>query len=255
MKFRPCIDIHQGKVKQIVGETLQADASKVVENFVSEREADYYASLYKQDGLTGGHIIMLGAGNREAALSALRAYPGGLQIGGGITAENAADYLREGASHVIVTSYVFRDGCLQMDNLQRIVAEVGKERLVLDLSCKERDGKWYVVTNQWTTFSDLEVNEATVHELESYCDEFLIHAVDVEGKLEGVQERLAAKLAEWATIPATYAGGARSLADLARFRELTRGKLDITIGSALDIFGGTLPYSEVVAYCDPSRSS
>ncbi len=240
-------------MKQIVGETLQPDATKVVENFVSERGADYYASLYKDDGLTGGHIIMLGGGNRDAALSARRAFPGGVQIGGGITADNAADYLREGASHVIVTSYVFRDGQLQMDNLQRIVSEVGKDRLVLDLSCKERDGKWYVVTNQWTTFSDLEVNEATVRELESYCDEFLIHAVDVEGKREGVQEKLAAKLAEWTRIPATYAGGARSIADLERFREITGGKLDITIGSALDIFGGTLRYREVVNFCDPSR--
>lgn len=250
MRFRPCIDIHQGKVKQIVGETLQADASKVVENFVSERGADYYASLYKEDGLTGGHIIMLGGGNRDAALSALRAYPGGLQIGGGITADNAAEYLREGASHVIVTSYVFRDGKLHEDNLRKIASEVGKDRLVLDLSCKERDGKWYVVTNQWTTFSDLEVNEATVRELESYCDEFLVHAVDVEGKREGVQERLASRLAEWCRIPATYAGGARSIVDLARFRDITGGKLDITIGSALDIFGGTLSYKEVVGYCD-----
>lgn len=254
MRFRPCIDLHQGKVKQIVGETLQADASQVVENFVSERGADYYASLYKEDGLTGGHVIMLGGGNRDAALSALRAYPGGLQIGGGITAENAAEYLREGASHVIVTSYVFRDGRLQMDHLRKIVSEVGKERLVLDLSCKERDGKWYVVTNQWTTFSDLEVNEATIRELESHCDEFLIHAVDVEGKREGVQERLASKLADWVRIPATYAGGARSIADLQRFRDITGGRLDITIGSALDLFGGTLPYREVVDYCDPKRS-
>lgn len=251
MRFRPCIDIHQGKVKQIVGETLQADASKVVENFVSERGADYYASLYKEDGLTGGHIIMLGDGNHNAALSALRAYPGGLQLGGGITADNAADYLREGASHVIVTSYVFRDGRLQIDNLRRLVSEIGKERLVLDLSCKERDGKWYVVTNQWTTFSDLEVNEATIRELESYCDEFLIHAVDVEGKREGVQEKLASKLADWVALPATYAGGARSIADLRRFRDITGGRLDITIGSALDIFGGALPYREVVEYCDP----
>lgn len=249
VRFRPCIDIHQGQVKQIVGETLQADASQVVENFVSERGADHYASLYKEDGLTGGHIIMLGGGNRDAALSALRAYPGGLQIGGGITADNAAEYLEAGASHVIVTSYVFRDGQLHMDNLRKMLAEVGKERLVLDLSCKERDGRWYVVTNQWTTFSDLEVNEATVRELEGYCDEFLIHAVDVEGKREGVQERLASQLAEWCRIPTTYAGGARSIADLARFREITGDKLDITIGSALDIFGGALSYKEVVDYC------
>ncbi|GIO14892.1 imidazole glycerol phosphate synthase subunit HisF [Cohnella xylanilytica] len=249
MRFRPCIDIHQGKVKQIVGETLQDDAARVVENFVSERDPGYYASMYKEDGLTGGHIIMLGEGNREAAVQALRAYPQGMQIGGGITAENAAEYLDEGASHVIVTSYVFRDGRLHWDNLDKIVSEIGREKLVLDLSCKERDGRWYVVTDRWTRFSDVELNEATIRELEGFCDEFLIHAVDVEGKREGVQERLARQLSEWVRIPATYAGGARSLADLERFREITGGKLDITIGSALDIFGGTLPYREVVDYC------
>lgn len=249
MRFRPCIDIHQGKVKQIVGETLQDDAARVVENFVSERDPGYYASMYKEDGLTGGHIIMLGEGNREAAVQALRAYPQGMQIGGGITAENAAKYLDEGASHVIVTSYVFRDGRLHWENLNKIVSEIGREKLVLDLSCKERDGRWYVVTDRWTRFSDVELNEATIRELEGCCDEFLIHAVDVEGKREGVQERLARQLSEWVRIPATYAGGARSLADLERFREITGGKLDITIGSALDIFGGTLPYREVVDYC------
>ncbi|MBB6637556.1 phosphoribosylformimino-5-aminoimidazole carboxamide ribotide isomerase [Cohnella thailandensis] len=249
MRFRPCIDIHQGKVKQIVGETLQEDSSKVVENFVSEKDPGYFASMYKEDGLTGGHIIMLGGGNRDAAVQALQAYPQGMQIGGGITADNAASYLEEGASHVIVTSYVFRDGRLQMDNLNRIVSEVGREKLVLDLSCKERDGRWYVVTNQWTQFSDLEVNEASIRELESYCGEFLVHAVDVEGKREGVQEKLAGKLSEWVRIPTTYAGGARSLEDLEHFRSLTGGKLDITIGSALDIFGGSLPYREVVDYC------
>lgn len=249
MRFRPCIDIHQGKVKQIVGETLQDDAARVVENFVSERDPGYYASMYKEDGLTGGHIIMLGEGNREAAVQALRAYPQGMQIGGGITAENAAEYLEEGASHVIVTSYVFRDGRLHWDHLNKIVSEIGREKLVLDLSCKERDGRWYVVTDRWTRFSDVELNEATIRELEGFCDEFLIHAVDVEGKREGVQERLARQLSEWVRIPATYAGGARSLADLERFREITGGKLDITIGSALDIFGGTLPYREVVDYC------
>lgn len=249
MKFRPCIDIHQGKVKQIVGETLQPDASRVVENFVSGHTPDYYAAMYREDGLTGGHIIMLGGGNEEAAERALRAYPGGLQIGGGIRADNAARYLALGASHVIVTSYIFQDGKLNEEHLNAIVEAVGKERLVIDLSCKEKDGKYYVVTNQWRTFSDFEVNASGIAMLESYCDEFLIHAVDVEGKREGVQEKLAAQLAEWTAIPTTYAGGARSLADLERFRRITGGRLDITIGSALDIFGGQLPYRDVVDYC------
>jgi len=249
VKFRPCIDIHQGKVKQIVGETLQPDPSRVVENFVSGHSPGYFASMYRDDGLTGGHIIMLGGGNEQAAEEALRAYPGGLQIGGGMNADNAARYLELGASHVIVTSYIFQDGKLNWDHLETIVSKIGKERLVIDLSCKERDGKYVVVTNQWRTFSDVEVNAANIAVLESYCDEFLVHAVDVEGKREGVQEKLAAQLAEWTTIPTTYAGGARSIEDLERFREITGGKLDITIGSALDIFGGDLPYREVVAFC------
>lgn len=249
MRFRPCIDIHQGKVKQIVGETLQPDASRVVENFVSAYTPDYYASMYREDGLTGGHIIMLGGGNEAAAEQALAAYPGGLQIGGGIRADNAARYIELGASHVIVTSYIFQDGMLNMDHLEAIVEQVGKERLVIDLSCKEKDGKYYVVTNQWRTFSDFEVNAAGIARLEAYCDELLIHAVDVEGKRAGVQEKLAAGLAEWTTIPTTYAGGARSIADLERFHHITGGKLDITIGSALDIFGGQLPYRDVIAYC------
>lgn len=253
MKFRPCIDLHQGKVKQIVGETLQTDPSRVVENYVSEQSPAYYARMYREDGLTGGHIIMLGPGNEQAAEEALRAYPGGMQIGGGIHADNAEHYLELGASHVIVTSYIFQDGKLNMDHLEKIVSRVGKERLVIDLSCKERDGRYYVVTNQWRTFSDLEVNAANIAMLESYCDEFLIHAVDVEGKREGVQEKLAANLAEWVTIPTTYAGGARSLNDLQRFRELTGGRLDITIGSALDIFGGDLPYRDVVRFCRNSE--
>ncbi|MBW7476942.1 phosphoribosylformimino-5-aminoimidazole carboxamide ribotide isomerase [Paenibacillus oenotherae] len=250
MKFRPCIDLHHGKVKQIVGETLDANPQHVVENFVSQHDSAYYAEMFRRDGLTGGHVIMLGGGNEEAALSALKAYPGGLQIGGGINADNAARYLEGGASQVIVTSYIFRDGKLDMDNLRRIVSEVGKERLVIDLSCKQRDGKWFVVTNQWRTFSDCEVNEANLRELESYCSEFLVHAVDVEGKRTGILESLVEGLANWVEIPTTYAGGARSLADMELFNRLTVGKLDITIGSALDIFGGDLPYREVVAYCN-----
>ncbi|MCA0754180.1 phosphoribosylformimino-5-aminoimidazole carboxamide ribotide isomerase [Paenibacillus sp. N4] len=245
MKFRPCIDLHDGKVKQIVGETLNTE---IIENFVSQYDSVYYAELFKKDALTGGHVIMLGGGNEEAALQALKHYPDGLQIGGGINDGNAARYLEQGASHVIVTSYIFKDGQLNERHLSNIVAEVGKERLVIDLSCKEKDGKWFVVTNQWKQFSDFEVNPANIRYLEQYCDEFLVHAVDVEGKQRGIQQSLVSALAEWVTIPTTYAGGARSLEDMDLFHELSGGKLDITIGSALDIFGGHLSYEQVVAY-------
>jgi phosphoribosylformimino-5-aminoimidazole carboxamide ribotide isomerase len=249
MKFRPCIDIHQGKVKQIVGETLNAENRPVVENFVSEHDSAYYANLFQQDRLTGGHVIMLGGGNEEEAVSALQAYPGGLQIGGGITAENASYYLDKGATHVIVTSFIFRDGRLDIDRLRAIVTEIGKDRLVIDLSCKQKEGKWYVVTNQWTQFSDFELNRANLQELQQYCDEYLIHAVDVEGKRTGILEPLVELLADCVTVPTTYAGGARSLDDVNRFHALCAGRLDITIGSALDLFGGKLSYREVVEHC------
>lgn len=249
MKFRPCIDIHQGKVKQIVGDTLTLDNRKVVENFVSEHDSDYYAAMFKEDNLTGGHVIMLGDGNHDTAIRALKEYPNGLQIGGGITAENASEYLENGASHVIVTSYIFNNGELNKERLEALVKEVGKERLVIDLSCKEKDGKWFVVTNKWTTFTNFEINAASIKEIEGYCDELLIHAVDVEGKRTGIQETLAKQLASWVSIPTTYAGGVRSISDLEAFRQLTDGKLDLTIGSALDIFGGNLPYKQVVDYC------
>lgn len=250
MKFRPCIDLHHGKVKQIVGETLGGNDRQVVENFVSTHDSGYYAEMFAQDRLTGGHVIMLGGGNEEAAKAALRAYPGGLQIGGGINADNAAAYLEAGASHVIVTSYIFRDGELDMDNLRRIVAEVGKDRLVIDLSCKQRDDQWVVVTNQWKTYSNFIVNETNLRELAGYCDEYLVHAVDVEGKRTGILTSLVELLAAGVTIPTTYAGGARSFADLDLFRSLAMDKMDITIGSALDIFGGDLAYHDVVAHCN-----
>jgi len=245
LKFRPCIDLHDGKVKQIVGETLNAE---IIENFVSKQDSAYYAELFKKDALTGGHVIMLGGGNEAAAVRALEQYPSGLQIGGGITADNAAFYLEKGASHIIVTSYIFKDGQLNEDHLAKIVAEVGKDRLVIDLSCKEKDGQWFVVTNQWKQFSEFVVNKPNISFLEQYCNEFLVHAVDVEGKQSGIQQSLVSSLADWVTIPTTYAGGARSIADMDQFNELSNGKLDITIGSALDIFGGNLSYEEVVAY-------
>jgi phosphoribosylformimino-5-aminoimidazole carboxamide ribotide isomerase len=249
MNFRPCIDLHQGKVKQIVGETLNEEGKPVVENYVSKFDSKYYASMFQEDKLVGGHVIMLGDGNQEAAIQALEAYPKGLQIGGGITADNASYYLEKGASHVIVTSYIFEDGELKKDRLNHLVETIGKDKLVIDLSCKRKDNSWYVVTNKWTKFSNIEINEATIKEMEKYCDEFLIHAADVEGKRNGMDEALITKLAKWVTIPTTYAGGVRSLEDLETFRQLSNGKLDVTIGSALDIFGGDLSYSEVVSYC------
>ncbi|WP_042478107.1 phosphoribosylformimino-5-aminoimidazole carboxamide ribotide isomerase [Bacillus ndiopicus] len=249
MEFRPCIDLHDGKVKQIVGSTLGYANKNVVENFVSEYDAGYFARMFQQDHLTGGHVIMLGSGNEDAALQALQTYPNALQIGGGITAQNAARFIEAGASHVIVTSYIFHDGTLDLARLNELVAVVGKEHLVIDLSCRSRAGKWFVVTDKWTKFSDFEVNAESIQMIESYCDELLIHAVDVEGKRGGMQEELVRDLARWTTIPTTYAGGIRSLADLQKFEAITEGKLHITIGSALDIFGGSLAYTDVVQYC------
>ncbi|WP_449442894.1 phosphoribosylformimino-5-aminoimidazole carboxamide ribotide isomerase [Ureibacillus acetophenoni] len=249
MEFRPCIDLHDGKVKQIVGSTLGYKNKSVVENFISEHDSAYFATMFKKDGLTGGHVIMLGSGNEEAAILALQTYPGGLQVGGGINADNAKRFINAGASHIIVTSYIFHDGQLDMERLNNLVSAVGKENIVIDLSCRKRDNKWYVVTDKWTKFSDFEVNEETIPFIEQYCDELLIHAVDVEGKRSGMQEELVRDLAKWTSIPTTYAGGVRSLEDLKKFEQLSDGKLHVTIGSALDIFGGDLPYTDVVSYC------
>ena len=250
MEFRPCIDLHDGKVKQIVGSTLGYQDKSVVENFISDYDAAYYAEMFKKDGLTGGHVIMLGTGNEEAAFLALQTYPNGLQIGGGITDENAKKYIDAGATHIIVTSFIFHDGKLDMERLEKLVQKVGKEHIVIDLSCRKRDGKWFVVTDKWTKFSDFEVNEASISEIEQYCDELLIHAVDVEGKRSGMQEELVQDLALWTSIPTTYAGGVRSLEDLQKFNNLSKGRLHVTIGSALDIFGGDLSYRKVVSFCE-----
>jgi len=249
VEFRPCIDLHDGKVKQIVGSTLGHKDQSVVENFISENDSTYFAKMFAKDGLTGGHVIMLGTDNEEAALLALKAYPGGLQVGGGISGENAKKYIDAGATHVIVTSYIFHDGQLDLERLNRLIDEVGKEHIVIDLSCKKREDKWFVVTDKWTKFSTFEVNAQSIPYIEQFCDELLIHAVDVEGKRSGMQEELVSDLAKWTSIPTTYAGGVRSLEDLQKFEKLSDGKLHVTIGSALDIFGGDLPYQDVVSYC------
>lgn len=246
--FRPCIDLHEGKVKQIVGGTLDG-AGALRTNFISERPAAWFADLYRRDGLTGGHVIMLGPGNEMAARSALGAFPGGMHIGGGITAQNAGEWLEAGASHVIVTSWVFRGGSVDWARLNDLVKIVGKERLVLDLSCRKRGAGYFVVTDRWQKFTDLEVNAATLQKFGNYCAEFLIHAVDVEGLCRGIDGELVERLGRWAPIPTTYAGGASSMADLAEVTRLGLGKIDLTIGSALDIFGGAgVKYEDCVKF-------
>jgi phosphoribosylformimino-5-aminoimidazole carboxamide ribotide isomerase len=247
--FRPCIDLHQGKVKQIVGGTMNDDPSKVRANFVSERPSVWYAELYKRDGLAGGHVIMLGPGNEDAARAALRAYPGGLQVGGGINLGNAPGFLNEGASHVIVTSWIFQGGQFDLDRLRQLVSSVGKQRLVVDLSCRRRGAEYVVVTDRWQKFTNLTLSREALGGLVDYCAEFLIHAVDVEGLCRGIDRELVEKLGQWSPIPTTYAGGASSLADLENVTRLGQGKIDLTIGSALDIFGGTgVKYEEAVAF-------
>lgn len=247
--FRPCIDLHEGKVKQIVGGSLQDDGAGLRTNFVSERPASWFAELYRRDGLMGGHVIKLGPGNDEAAREALAAFPGGLHLGGGVDAENAKGWLEAGASHVIVTSWVFRDGQLDWERLKSLVGVIGKQRLVLDLSCRRRGTDYFVVTDRWQKFTELTVSRETLARLADYCDEFLIHAADVEGLCRGIDSELVSRLGEWTPIPTTYAGGAKSLADLEEVTRLGRGRVDLTIGSALDIFGGSgVTYADAVAF-------
>lgn len=257
MRFRPCIDIHNGKVKQIVGGSLKDQGDQARENFVSEKDAGFYADLYRADGLQGGHIILLNPvsspyyeATREQALLALSRDPGHLQVGGGICPENAERFLRAGASHVIVTSYVFQNGQIHMENLERMRAAVGREHLVLDLSCRKRDGQYYIVTDRWQKFTRVCLSHAVMTELAAFCDEFLIHAVDVEGKAEGPQEELVRLLGSWDGLPVTYAGGIGSLADLELISRYGKNRLDVTIGSALDLFGGSLPYRQVLKLCE-----
>jgi phosphoribosylformimino-5-aminoimidazole carboxamide ribotide isomerase len=235
--FRPCIDLHEGRVKQIVGGTL--DSGGLRTNFVSDRPASWFAELYKRDALAGGHIIMLGPGNDQAALEALAAYPDGMQLGGGINQDNALKWLKAGASHVIVTSWIFRDGKIEWERLNQLVRSIGKEQLVLDLSCRKRDGAYFVVTDRWQKFTEIELSGESIGRLAKYCDEFLIHAVDVEGLCRGIDHELVEKLAAWVEIPTTYAGGAKSLRDLEEVWRTGKGQIGLTIGSALDIFGGT----------------
>ncbi|KHG04582.1 1-(5-phosphoribosyl)-5-[(5-phosphoribosylamino)methylideneamino] imidazole-4-carboxamide isomerase, chloroplastic -like protein [Gossypium arboreum] len=311
VSFRPCIDIHKGKVKQIVGSTLRdskEDGSTLVTNFESDKLAAEFANLYKKDGLKGGHVIMLGADplSQAAALEALRAYPGGLQVGGGINLDNCLSYIDEGASHVIVTSYVFNNGQMDLERLKGLVNVIGKQRLVLDLSCRKKEDKYAIVTDRWQKFSDVYLDEEVLNFLARFADEFLVHGVDVEGKnfesldyLDpcseltivlmalrkacpsfcsqqskdiqssfiraymsgllisvhklGIDKDLVALLGEHSPIPVTYAGGVTVMDDLETIKAAGKGRVDVTVGSALDIFGGNLAYSDVVAWHENNR--
>ena len=255
MEFRPCIDIHNGCVKQIVGGSLKDEGNQASENFVSEQDAAFYAELYRKQGIRGGHVILLNKegseyyeATRQQAFGALRAYPGGLQIGGGIHPENAEEYLEAGASHVIVTSYVFRDGQMDREHLNRMVRTVGPEHLVLDLSCRRKGDQYYIVTDRWQKFTNVVLTPEVLDELAGCCSEFLIHAVDVEGKARGIEKPLAEMLGAWNGIPVTYAGGIGGFEDLRELKTLGRNRLNVTIGRALDLFGGPMNYEETVKF-------
>ena len=255
MEFRPCIDIHNGSVKQIVGSSLRDQNDAARENFVAKQDAAFFARLYQEYGIRNGHIILLNPVSspyynetKKQALLALAAYPGGLQVGGGITPDNAKEFLNAGASHVIVTSYVFKDGYIQYDRLKELVKMVGKDRLVLDLSARMKEDHYYIVTDRWQKYTDVELTEETLNMLASYCDEFLVHAVDVEGKANGIEKTLAARLGDWGKLPVTYAGGVHNFEDLSILKQLGRDRVHVTIGSALDLFGGNMKFEEVLRF-------
>jgi phosphoribosylformimino-5-aminoimidazole carboxamide ribotide isomerase len=248
MRFRPCIDLHQGKVKQIVGGTLSdTDDLALQTNFEARRPAEYYARMYRRDRLTGGHLIQLGSGNTAAAKAALKAWPGGLQIGGGVAIDNAGEWLEAGAAAVIVTSWVFHDGLVDEERLRRLSKAIGPQRLVLDLSCRRSGDGYAIVTNRWQTFTRERVEAPLLDRLSRYCCEYLIHAVDVEGQCRGIETPLVALLGRWSGLPVTYAGGIHTLDDIDAIERQGQGRIDFTVGSALDIFGGRgLRYDDLV---------
>ena len=255
MEFRPCIDIHNGKVKQIVGGSLKDEGNQVKENFVSAQDAAFYAEFYKKDQIKGGHVILLNPATsayygetKRQAVAALQAYPNGLQAGGGIHAGNAEEFLNAGASHVIVTSYVFQNGRVNYENLKKMRDAVGKEHLTLDLSCRKREDSYYIVTDRWQKFTEEKITEELLDCLMEYADEFLVHAADVEGKASGIETELVRLLGRWAKIPVTYAGGVGSFEDLRQLKKEGMGRLNVTIGSALDLFGGGMEYRMVLDY-------
>jgi len=255
MRFRPCIDLHQGIVKQIIGSTLtDKPGESPLTNFESQKSSQWFARRYRRDNLTGGHIIQLGPGNKKAARQALAAWPGGMQLGGGVNITNAKQWLDAGAGAVIITSWVFHNGVIDYDRLKQITRAIGKKHLVLDLSCRRRADEYIIITDRWQTFSREVIAPGLLDKLSLFCDEFLIHAADVEGKCQGIETDLVKLLGQWSLIPITYAGGICSLEDIRLIKKLGAGHLDFTVGSALDIFGGTkLTYQEMVNKFSPRK--
>lgn len=249
-RFRPCIDLHQGKVKQIVGGSLRDEGAGPTENFVSDKAPAWFAETFRADQLIGGHVIKLGPGNDGAAREALAAWPGGLQVGGGISAENARAWLDAGASHVIVTSALFdNEGRFLSETLAQLVKAIGARRLVIDLSCRRAASGWTVAMNRWQTLTEMDVTHATLDRLAPSCAEFLIHAADVEGLCRGIDAELVSLLGSWGKLPVTYAGGAATMDDVRLVESAGRGNVDVTVGSALDLFGGSgLAYKDLVAW-------
>lgn len=245
--FRPCIDLHEGRVKQIVGGSLTDRGA--LENHVSDKPAAWFSELYRRDELRGGHVIQLGAGNREAALLALAAFPGGLQLGGGVNPDNARAWLDAGASQVIVTSFLFEGGQLSDRRLSQLTEVVRPDELVIDLSCRRTALGWQVATDRWQTVTDTLVDRKLFDSLAEFACEFLVHAADVEGLCRGIDTELVQLLGEISTRPCTYAGGARALSDLDLVADLSQGRVDLTFGSSLDVFGGKLVrYEDCVAW-------
>lgn len=249
-KFRPCIDLHDGHVKQIVGGTLRDTGEGPKENFVSKKSAAWYADLYQQGNLTGGHVIQLGAGNTCAAREALSAWPKGMQIGGGVNIQNAVEWLEAGASQIIVTSWLFdTDGRFREDRLRELASEVGRENIVVDLSCRKTKTGWAVAMNRWQTLTNIDVTHSTLDTLAEWCSEYLIHAADVEGLCQGIDADLVELLGSWAGVPMTYAGGVSGMNDLLLVSDRSGGNVDVTVGSALDIFGGSgVVYDELLEW-------
>jgi phosphoribosylformimino-5-aminoimidazole carboxamide ribotide isomerase len=247
--FRPCIDLHDGQVKQIVGGSLSDSGAGLKTNFVSPHPPEHFATMYRRDGLIGGHVIKLGHGNDAAAKAAISAWPDGFHVGGGIDLDNAQPWIEGGASKIIVTSWLFPDGEFSQTRLASLTQRVSRNRLVVDLSCRRRADQWLVATNRWQTVTSFAISETNLVTLAAYCSEFLIHAADVEGLCTGIDEELVTALGRWSPLPCTYAGGGKHIDDLLLVDRLSGGRVDLTFGSALDIFGGSqVRYADCVAW-------